>query len=417
MEKNKQLKDDLKTLDIGENQILTKSYVNSKYKKMAKIVHPDKGGTDIDFQDLKNAYCRIIEYIENNQEKEAYEEEDNDYETEFFKKHNVLKECTSSFVLYIQNELASRWQRVFERHISLHSTDKCRAIFKTGEITLTLYVNPKKDPRSKIHIQGRNQKKNLDFIMEKLSMFYFEVCVMDDNASKAIVLKDLHRSHCIKCGKYFTNRRGLKQHVARMHPSTVKELSRTEKSQINSVILDEVMKVTRPSESISLSQSQRVITASPGELDICSPLRKKSKVERPEKEQTELIKCLLGEVLDTIPDNNYQCGECGKTFVEASQSDEHLLCEHAAPSTSFVVGQPTEPVINIDCENIAEENTESIKQIQVVGYDCDNNSKREDLENTVKTLKELLAEEVKLRIKKENIANNLLTTSVRSDEC
>ena len=95
IDNNEQFKSDLETLDISENQVLTKSYVTSKYKKMAKIVHPDKaGGSTVDFQELKNAYCRIIDYIETNQNKEAYEEEDNDYETEFFKKHNVLKECT-----------------------------------------------------------------------------------------------------------------------------------------------------------------------------------------------------------------------------------------------------------------------------------------------------------------------------------
>ena len=97
-------KDDLKKLDISEDQELTKRYVTGKYKKMAKILHPDKaGGTDEDFQELQQAYGRLIDYIEENQNREAYEEEERDYETEFFKKHNFLKECTSSFVLYIEN--------------------------------------------------------------------------------------------------------------------------------------------------------------------------------------------------------------------------------------------------------------------------------------------------------------------------
>ena len=69
-------------------------------------------------------------------------------------------------------------------------------------------MKPKKDPRSKLHIQGKNQKKNLEFIMEKLAMFYFEVCVLDENISKAIVLKDLQRAHCLECGKIFVNRSG-----------------------------------------------------------------------------------------------------------------------------------------------------------------------------------------------------------------
>ena len=116
MDHYEQFKDDLKMLEIGEDQNLTKRYVTGKYKKMAKIMHPDKGGTKNDFQELQNAYNRIIKYIEEHQNKEAYEEEENDYKTEFFKKHNILKECTSSFVLYIQNELALRWQKVLVKH-------------------------------------------------------------------------------------------------------------------------------------------------------------------------------------------------------------------------------------------------------------------------------------------------------------
>ena len=157
MEKYVQFEDDLKLLDISEEQELTERYVTGRYKKRAKLLHPDKlGGKKKDFQELYAAYCRLIEYIEENQTKEAYEEEDDDYETEFFKKHNVLKECTSSFVLYIQNELADRWQKGLEKHLTMHSCDKCRVIFKTGDITLTLYVKPKKDPRSKVHIQGKS---------------------------------------------------------------------------------------------------------------------------------------------------------------------------------------------------------------------------------------------------------------------
>ena len=57
-------KDDLKKLDISEDQELTKRYVTGKYKKMAKILHPDKvGGTNEDFQELQLSYCRLIDYI------------------------------------------------------------------------------------------------------------------------------------------------------------------------------------------------------------------------------------------------------------------------------------------------------------------------------------------------------------------
>ena len=302
MEKYEQFKDDLNLLDIGEEQELTKRYVTGKYKKKAKLMHPDKlGGKKEDFQDLYNAYCRLLEYIEDNQTKEAYEEEEEDYETEFFKKHNVLKECTSSFVLYIQNELADRWQKVLEKHLTMHSCDKCRIIFKTGDITVTLYVKPKKDPKSKVHIQGKSQKRNLEFIMEKLSMFYFEVCVLDVDVPKAIVLKDMQRSHCVKCGKFFTNKRGLKQHVAKMHTNILKKPVPTKSIPLNNpVTLEEV------SENISFTKSTIIVTANPGGNDVLSPLRKKNKLDSSYQENIndiEIIQSLVSEVLDTVPDS------------------------------------------------------------------------------------------------------------------
>ena len=77
------------------------------------------------------------------QVKEAYEDVDLDFETEFFMKHNFMKECTSSYVVYIQDALVDRGKKVLERHLKFHKGDKCRVIFKTGEITLTLYIKPK----------------------------------------------------------------------------------------------------------------------------------------------------------------------------------------------------------------------------------------------------------------------------------
>ena len=95
-----------------------------------------------------------------------------DFETEFFKKHNIVKECTASFVIYIQDEYVDRWRKVLERHIVVHRPDKGRIIFKTSTITVTLYMKPKKDPRSKLHIQSGDQNKNLEFILDSLSLFY-----------------------------------------------------------------------------------------------------------------------------------------------------------------------------------------------------------------------------------------------------
>ena len=115
-------------------------------------------------------------------------EEDENLETAFFMKHNFMKECTGSFVVYIEEKFVENWRKVLERHIEIHKMDKIRIIYKTGDITITLYTKPKKDPRSKLHIQGKSQDKNLNFSLENLALFYKEVC---ETVGKKIEFRDL----------------------------------------------------------------------------------------------------------------------------------------------------------------------------------------------------------------------------------
>ena len=62
---NESIKKDLETMEIAETQNLTKGFVTAKYKKLAKVMHPDKpGGNTGEFQELFNAYRRIVKYIE-----------------------------------------------------------------------------------------------------------------------------------------------------------------------------------------------------------------------------------------------------------------------------------------------------------------------------------------------------------------
>ena len=216
MDSKERLKNDLEILHIEENVTLTIKLVTAKYKRLAKEKHPDReGGKTCDFQELQGAYKRVIKLLEN--EENVSVPDEFDYEKEFFMKNNFMKECTNSFVIYIQESLVSNWKRAFERHLKVHRFDKGRLIFKTGEITLTLYEKPKKDPRSKIHIQSSDQQINLEFIMDKLASFYKEVSISQDKAIKATKKLWVEKAVCSKCGKFFTNKKGVKQHILRMH--------------------------------------------------------------------------------------------------------------------------------------------------------------------------------------------------------
>ena len=114
-----QIKADLKVLEIEGDNVLTSRFVTSKYKKLAKLLHPDRvGGEKCKFQELLNAYRRRISYIEDNQNTEDEQLED-DYEKEFFMKHNIMKECLRSFIVYIEEMLVDKWKKVLESQLGI----------------------------------------------------------------------------------------------------------------------------------------------------------------------------------------------------------------------------------------------------------------------------------------------------------
>ena len=106
------IKEELIVLRIDISQELSKNYVTSKFRKLAKERHPDKkGGNKEEFQVLKAAYDKIIKFMEELEE----HKDDEDLDTEFFMRNNFMKECTSSFVVYIQESLVDEWQKVLEK--------------------------------------------------------------------------------------------------------------------------------------------------------------------------------------------------------------------------------------------------------------------------------------------------------------
>ena len=207
-----QLKKDYETLNIIDIENISVRFVTGKYKRLAKQRHPDKeGGTKVDFQELQAAYKRVITHLERTQGKKE------DYERDFFMANNVCKECTVSCVVYIRNSECKAWKTVLGKHLSIHKGDKKRIIFKTGKFTVTLYDTPKVDPRSKIHVQSGDQRANIEFIMDQLSSMYQEVAQLQDKPLIELQMKSMEKSICLECGENFTSKKGLKQHVMRMH--------------------------------------------------------------------------------------------------------------------------------------------------------------------------------------------------------
>ena len=333
-----QLDIDYKLLDINDTEKITIRYVTLKYKRKARIVHPDKkDGNKEEFQELLAAYRRIIKHLENLQEEGIMESEE-DPEKDFFMKHNLMKECSSSIVVYIEDNLVDKWKEVLTRHLTFQNMDKCRVIFKGGLVTITLYAKPKNDPRSKIHIQGGNQKANLDFVMDTMSSFYTEICkTIDNNETISHGIKALQRAMCGKCGKSFTSKKGVKQHILRIHVNKARKLKNNE-GDIAEVTLEEATTAEDSVENdtninyplIHPHISKNVIMA---ELSPrLSPVTKKKKVDKDNVEEGEdVIKSLLKDIQevaieqsqeeDMAENNNiYQCGECGNSFQTEERS-------------------------------------------------------------------------------------------------
>ena len=99
-----QIKQDLATLDIEEGRRMTSTFLTAQFRKLAKIQYPDrKGGSKEAFQKLKNTYERLTDVINDGPE-------DDNYESDFFKKSNFPLERKTCFVVILENNLANNWE-------------------------------------------------------------------------------------------------------------------------------------------------------------------------------------------------------------------------------------------------------------------------------------------------------------------
>ena len=236
-----------------------------------------------------------------------------------------MKEYSASYVVYIEDSLA---KSVLERHIVIHKMDKSKVIFKTGTITVTLYIKPKKDPRSKLHIQSGDQARNLEFILETLSLYYKEVSLACESLVNNRELKDLGRSMCVKCGKYFTNKRGLKAHMLRMYTSLKKKKVGSGLDEQTPITLEESVDPKQNlyhNNPVSMAVSMSIVNAPNIVMEVQAPPIKKKKNDNTEESgdymKQSLIQDIINDMLENCPggknldqlqESNYQCGDVAK---------------------------------------------------------------------------------------------------------
>jgi len=78
MENKEQWTKDLTTLGLSDEKDITIKSVTAKYKALAKVKHPDRsGGCKSEFQELVNAYRRLISKLEKEDPERVNHEKEN----------------------------------------------------------------------------------------------------------------------------------------------------------------------------------------------------------------------------------------------------------------------------------------------------------------------------------------------------
>ena len=247
--------EELKGLDVEDEEEVTAKMLSSKFKKKALKVHPDKKGDahdDEDFKTLLNDYNTCMEALGliamNEEEKEKNEM------SEFFAKHNVAKENTNSYTVLIENERTVEWKDVLKK--MKHDVEPKKLInggtqYKTEilgtSVSISLYDNPS-NGQSKLLIQGSMFHIRM-FIVEELPSLYKKVCVKTMKKQpkkiqphKTIALRAIKGKevtfNCDQCDVTYKRKFYLAKHMTDKHDPTqskkiekaTKELSSTNKA-------------------------------------------------------------------------------------------------------------------------------------------------------------------------------------------
>ena len=148
---------------LERNSIPQLKSVNSQYKKLALVMHPDKGGNKESFQLLSQSFLRLSTFIANLNDEVA---DPNDTEEidlrKFFQKYNVIIENSGSTTIFLENGLETPWETVLIAKYGNPKITPSGKSWKTDfsidnivqrKITITKWDQPKSDGFTKMCIQ------------------------------------------------------------------------------------------------------------------------------------------------------------------------------------------------------------------------------------------------------------------------
>ena len=283
---NEELKGFLAILEIKEDITgVTSRDLNVSFRKLAKVLHPDKAGDEktAAFQKLLNAYDALKEYLKGKHgvsDKEIFE---NDYEEQFFKENferfNFPCENRGSFTVGIEEYLADTWQESLETLLGEPTVKRnpagteCDRMWKVNhhnsEITIHIYNKPKNKKGSKLMLQGSPQSVICGYVFEELPKVY--KIVLENKPMKLRNVSKVGQSTpvrtTVKCDKcqFKSSMVQMKMHIKNIHmkkatraskrvPAFTPDVKATKRAKPESII--QIVNLTNFDDSVLLSPDE-----------------------------------------------------------------------------------------------------------------------------------------------------------------
>ena len=422
---------ELKNLEITNEDIITARFVTIKFKRRALKVHSDKThtGDDEEFKELLNDYKRVIDAIE----KIGNNEEKMDVKTdlqEFFQKHNLAKEFTQSWTIFIEKENLEGWNREMVKRFPdpkflQGNGTQFKSSIEEGNVFTTLYDVSV----PKMNIQG-NQRSIRKFVIDVLPEIYRAVSegshigAQKRNAlplNTRVKLSAETTYTCDICDKKYIRKPALRKHIQVKHATTVGDVQ-------NRMCLSS-QPIPLPS-SISFVEND---DDSQEEDDAPLTLEENDEVVEetgPQQVETNWQCSECGEMFTTETqltehmsqehkDESWQCTKCGKTYGEERQLNDHVQDHYRKYEKAFELLERRHEALKEKYEEAIKKNKEYAKDIfKYITENAELKSNAEtDAEALADTLSinQVLVEEIKVKDKIIE-TNELINKNKKNDE-
>ena len=229
MNLKKHYENELKNLEVKDEEEINQKMLSKKFKQKAFKVHSDKTGNtgedkDEEFKNLLDDYHRVSDAL-----KGVQEDQDDGNLRAFFDKHNVSNQCSQSWTILVENEKVLEWRMELKKRypnptLVQGSGLQYKASVDGKLVSVTHYKNPD-DNESKMNVQG-----NLDsvkkFVLDILPEIYKNVSDAATKKTKAKLpistrVKNSTTYPCDECNKTYSSKSGLKSHIKNKHEPPV----------------------------------------------------------------------------------------------------------------------------------------------------------------------------------------------------